>query len=180
MAEEAPIKASFVMTLEEVTTARAMLAERSIGVQVLFGVILVAAASPLVINTFSNGFQVSSIDWSAGLFIVIFCVLVAMYVLVRVRSKAAMRRAVSQDPVFNRRLVMEFSSDRVVSEVEGLSQTSFNWKSFVRVRRGPKGFVFYQGPQICVWVPEHAFASKADADAVAALAKERVSNYSES
>ncbi len=179
MPDAMPITASFVLSEEEIKTVRAAFVERPRNSWITAIVLMVITAVLFTYSILSGRIRV---DWetfnlpSLGL-ITVFCV--ALYFYFRWQRRETERKAIREDPATNRRIELQFSPDGVSSRIEGLSQTIFPWTGFIRVRRLAQGILFYQGRTTCVWVPEHAFASKGDAQAVAALAKERIANYSE-
>ncbi len=180
MPDTMPITAAFVLSEDEIKTVRSVFVERPHNSWINAIILIVVAGALFTYSILSGRIRV---NWetfnfpSLGL-ITVFCV--AMYFYFRWQRREAERKAIREDPATNRRIELQFSADGVSSRIEGLSQTAFPWTSFVRVRRLAQGILFYQARATCVWVPEHAFASKADAEAVAALAKERIANYSES
>lgn len=180
MPEQMPITASFVLTPEEIKTARSVFFEQPRSTKISAWVAIVIGVIALAYGVATGWIRVNRAAWDLRSFLLVlgFCAL--LYVFFRWQRSLRERQALANDPALNRRIEVQFSSDGLVSKVDGLSEGSSQWTAYVRVRRSPKGFVFYQNAQVVSWVPQHAFASSAEADAVAALAKERVTNYSES
>ncbi len=179
MTEEASITASFVLTLDEVKAARSSYSARPRSTQIIVAAIFIAGLGLIVAGLLTGRLRVDIESFDAGTVLLFIGGALLIYALFRSQSGAALQRAFVQDPAGNRRVDLRFSQDGIVSKVEGLSETTFQWNGILRVRRTAQGFLFYKGPRTCLWVPEHAFASRADADKVAVLARARVSGYSE-
>ncbi len=175
-----PITASFVLTPEEIKTFRSAYMEQPRSSRIMAIVLIAAAGILFAYGILSGWIRVDWAMWDLRSFVLITVFCVAMYFYFRWQRRETERRAITEDSTTNRRIELQFSPEGVSSRIEGLSQTVWPWSSFVRARRAAQGMLFYQGVRTCVWVPEHAFASKADAEAVAALAKPRIVHYSES
>ncbi len=180
MPEENPISASFVLTLEEVKAARSLYSKRPHSGQIIAVLVVLIGLSPIVYGVLTGRIAVDRESFSLTNSLLIVLAVGLFYFMFRAQARSGEQRTFLQDPASNKRVDLSFSSEGIRSRVEGLSETSFQWSGFVRVRRTAQGFLFYQGPRTILWVPEHAFASQADAEAVAALARERAVNYSES
>lgn len=180
MPEQMPITASFVLTPEEIKTARSVFFEQPRGTKVNAWVAIVIGVIALTYAVSTGWIRVNRAAWDLRSLLLVlgFCAL--LYFFFRRQRSQREQQALLHDPALNRRIEVHFSPDGLVSKVDGLSEGSSQWSAYVRVRRNPKGFVFYQNAQVVSWVPSHAFASSAEADAVAALAKERVKDFSES
>ncbi len=148
--------------------------------QIIAVLIVIAGISPVIIGVLAGRIAVDVESFSPRNVILLVVGIGLIYFVLRSQSRSGEQRMFQQDPTSNKRLDLRFSEEGVTSRVEGLSETVFQWSGFVRVRRTAKGFLFYHGPYTFLWVPEHAFGSKTDADAVTALVKQRVINYSES
>jgi YcxB-like protein len=58
-----------------------------------------------------------------------------------------------------------------------LASGSYRWELFRTIVETPECFLFYQGEQISLWLPGHAFSSPGDLRRFADLARSRVANY---
>ena len=63
--------------------------------------------------------------------------------------------------------------------MNGAFETKFKWDVFISVKRTKEGFVFYQSPQLYYWIPNHAFKSKEDTNAVTELARKHAKEFIE-
>jgi hypothetical protein len=57
------------------------------------------------------------------------------------------------------------------------SRATSTWQTIMKIVKAPEGFVIYKGPRMFQWLPRHAFASDADYQRFASLARERVTKY---
>jgi hypothetical protein len=78
----------------------------------------------------------------------------------------------------NRNSLVEwrFDPDQLVVTT-GASSEKFEWRMVLRVVRTPDGLLIYINDQTFYWLPFHAFASEADKEAFAQLARSKVQNY---
>jgi hypothetical protein len=58
-----------------------------------------------------------------------------------------------------------------------LASGSYRWELFRTIVETPECFLFYQGEQISLWLPGHAFSNPGDLRQFADLARSRVANY---
>jgi hypothetical protein len=57
------------------------------------------------------------------------------------------------------------------------SRSTSTWQTIMKIVQAPEGFVIYKGPRMFQWLPRHAFASDADYQRFAGLARERATKY---
>ena len=177
MSEEAPITASFILTLDEVKKAQALSSSKPTLGQMVIALVFIVGLSPIVIGVLSHRIRVDTADWTLPKILVLVVGFVALYFFFRYQRNQAFRQAFAQNPAANKRLDYRFSEAMVLSTVDGVSETRSQWSAYVKVRRTKEGFLFLQSPQFGFWVPEHAFRSKQDADALAELARKLVPGF---
>jgi hypothetical protein len=178
--EETSIAASFVLTFDEMKMAQAAYSPRSRFVGVIFLVVVVLGLSPIITGVLSHRIRFDFPDWSIPNMVILVIIILGFYIFLRYQQAVAPKKAFAQNPVSNKRIDCLFSREMLISKVEGVSETKIQWSSLVQAKRTKMGFIFFQSPQVYFWIPEHAFQSKRDADAVAELTKEFVPSFIES
>jgi len=82
-----------------------------------------------------------------------------------------LRRQFKNRPDQNMDLEWRISAERI--ETRSLQGSGkIMWSAFAKVVHTPQGFLFYPVPQIFHWLPRHGFASGADFDRLAQLARQ--------
>jgi YcxB-like protein len=177
MSEEAPITASFILTLDEIKKAQALSSSKPGLRQMVIPLVFIVGLSPIVIGVLSHRIRVNTADWTPMKILVLVAGFVILYFFFRYQRNEALKQAFAQNPAANKRLEYRFSPGMVIATVDGVSETQSQWSSYVEVRRTKDGFLFLQSPQFGFWIPHHAFNSKQDADAVAELARKLVPSF---
>ena len=177
MSTPVPIVASFVFTFDELKAARAFAGPRRLTMSVIFLLAILATVLLIGHQILTGRIRVAVAEWTPPKIALLIAACVGFYLYLRYQDNQASKQAFAQDVVSDKRIEYQISVDAIMSKVQGVSETRFEWGSFVHVRRTPKGFLFYQSPLVAIWIPEHAFASKQDVETVAALARERVAKY---
>lgn len=184
MAEDQTIRLSYRLTVDELMMARSMhekltlkrkpgaaLARKS-WIKALICLSGVAALSRLVLDVIQgNPFS--------GLHVltVLLALLLVGYFALPWIGRRSLRRHFEKRPDRNRIVRYAIDAHRVVSSVEGLSEGSSEWSSFAEVVRTPQGFLFYPNDMLFHWLPNHAFASPEDTDALADMARQHAPKY---
>lgn len=71
-------------------------------------------------------------------------------------------------------------AEAVRSRVEDLAEGSEKWAAFARVVRTNEGLLLYRTEHTYYWLPNHAFESPEDADALADIARQYAPRYVDS
>jgi hypothetical protein len=81
-----------------------------------------------------------------------------------------------RDPNQNAEIEWRFSADNI-DIITPQSSTQAKWSAVFKVAQAPDGLFFYFMPQVNHWIPKHGFASEAEFDAAAELARKNCQNF---
>jgi hypothetical protein len=184
MAEDRTITSSYRWTIDELATAYSMhekvvlkrrrrtISNKIFGSRVFIGFIGIVALSRLVLDVIpGNGF--SGIDVFLAIVVVAASTCFAWPWL----RKKSLVRHFEKRPDRDKIIHFAVNKHKVTSGVEGLSEGNSEWSAFAEVVRTPEGFLFYPNDHLFHWLPNHAFASPEDADALAGMAREYAPKY---
>jgi hypothetical protein len=109
----------------------------------------------------------------------VFCIVgVYWFIFRRLERRWSIRRQFSKRPDQDIEIAWQFTSDEIRLQ-SGLSQSQFSWECLVKVVRTPVGLLFYPNDQIFHWLPRTGFASDAEFERCAELAKSKIAKYYE-
>jgi hypothetical protein len=90
----------------------------------------------------------------------------------------AIRRRFAKRPDQNLEFEWQINSEKIAI-VCSLAHSEIRWEAFVKVIKTPKGLMFYPINDVFHWLPRHAFASDAEFEKAAELAKAKVRQFYE-
>jgi hypothetical protein len=102
----------------------------------------------------------------------LFVLIFAAWAIFRYTQYYSFKKDFAKLPLKEKRVEYLFSENEVCSKTKGVFEGTHQWSSYVKVVRTTKGFLFYSQPHLYAWIPNHAFQSKEDAQAVAELARQ--------
>jgi ABC-type nickel/cobalt efflux system permease component RcnA len=178
MPEEVPITASFVLTLDEIKKVQALFTPKLARMQVVVSIVFILGISPIVIGILSHRIRVDPAEWTLPKVAVFLVFFGALYAFFRYQRGEALKKAFTQNPAHDKHLEYRFSPGGVSSTMEGV-KTQWQWNAFMKVRRTRDGYLFLETEQVGFWIPNHAFRSQQDADALAELARKSVPRFME-
>lgn len=89
-----------------------------------------------------------------------------------------LRKQFAKRPDRNIEVRFEASDDGMKCSTEH-SNSSFRWNLVSKVRRYKDGFLIFPVPKIFHWIPNHAFASPDEVEAMSEIFKRNVKDYKE-
>jgi ATP-dependent Zn protease len=179
-----PINASYVFTLDEVKAAQAtIISVQNIETEGNPSKIQTAIAVILIIGTLAFLFwkqgKISNLLDLAFYILPPVILLVTLWAILKYGRNKLLTRNFFQSPERDKTIEYEFSENAVFSKIEGIREDKLQWSSFIKVVQTAKGLLLYTQPQLAIWIPNHAFQSKEDEQAVAELAKRFVPKFFE-
>ncbi len=84
-----------------------------------------------------------------------------------------LQRSVEESPYRDKDIEMEFTGDGVHIRSE-LDDKTIEWNAFARVVHFPDGFLLFEGPSKCHWIPVSSLAGPQQAGELAALLREKI------
>lgn len=153
-----PIRARFVLTEDDLLQAFRHGDTKTVrALGAIFFVAAALAAVAAVLSYRRNG--------TPDLFFVLLTVgiLVAAF-RTRHLVERHLRRKIEQMPELGRTVTMAVTDDRLWTSVEGISETSAYLSALDRAEAFPEGLLLVPGEGQYAWIPDRAFASRADRD----------------
>jgi hypothetical protein len=89
-----------------------------------------------------------------------------------------MRRSFARGTGMNKEIEWRISESELHASTPHAA-SELSWDAFNKAVLTPRGLLFYSQPLIFHWLPRHAFASEADFQAAAALARKGISVFQE-
>jgi hypothetical protein len=81
-----------------------------------------------------------------------------------------------QNPNQNVEIEWRLSADNI-QVITPQTSTQVKWSAVFKVAEAPDGLLFYFMPRVYHWIPKHGFASEAEFDAAAELARKNCQNF---
>jgi len=177
MLENTPIIASFRFTFDELQMAEhAHNKQQKVMKIIVSGVLILFATGLIAGRYFSEGIPINDLIVAAILIPVLIFLFGFLYSF---SDKYFRKKQFSLRGDSNKQVVIKISQIEIESEVIGVAATKMNWSSLAQVSRSDKGFLFYTKLGTYIWIPQHAFQSKADVDLVTKFSKQLAPKYIE-
>ncbi len=97
----------------------------------------------------------------------------------RIISKWEFKRNIRKNPGNHKMVAVDFTPDRVRSQMSELGGSDVAWEVFERVVHTPSGFLLYPNTGTFRWIPHHAFENEDDIQRLSVIAKANAKKYEE-
>lgn len=117
-------------------------------------------------------------EYSNDVLIYICLLFVSVYVLSqRLFVKRYFTRQFEKQPSRNKMVHYIIDDQSIKSKTEDLSESNSQWSVFAKVARTPLGFLLYPNERLFHWIPNHAFSSVEEANALEEIARRHVAKF---